>query len=66
MASLFSIRSVAKRGSWRMLKRVFETYKEGLDRRSAFRALNDCVLRSTSAELSDSAAGVFGRMTEKV
>ena len=43
-----------------------ETKRDGFERRSARRALNDAVRFSTSAGGRDSAAGVFGRMTSAV
>lgn len=49
-----------------MLRRVFEIYREGLDFRSARRALNEFVRRSRSAGEVVPAKGLLGRMTVQV
>lgn len=46
-----------------MLSRVLEMYNDGLDLSRVFRELNETVRRSTSVEVSVSAAGVLGMIT---
>jgi hypothetical protein len=46
-----------------MLRRVFEMNSDGFDRNKVRRALNELVRLSISAGVSDSAAGVLGKMT---
>ena len=58
------MRSVTNVGIWRTLRRDFEMKSEGFDFSSARRALNEAVCRSTSAGVSLSAAGEFGKITE--
>ena len=46
-----------------MDSRVFEMYKDGLERSSVFRALKEAWRFSSSASGSEAAAGEFGKIT---
>lgn len=48
-----------------ILRRVFEMKREGFVRSKDLRALYEFVRRSTSVALSESAAGVLGKITAR-